>query len=189
MTISQVVAERSVPAEGDERYLVAFNDSASGWDNSEDKIRKAFEHNEFILYGQPIVKLMAGGDRRPHFEVFVRLLEEEQNLLPPGTFLPMLEHLNLGPELDRYVVRKLVTWFGGRQAEKKLGVAHLNLCNETFADQDFCAYVEEELKQAQTGGDALCFEFPNGDTGDAGATLALAAGLRKLGCQISVGAT
>ncbi len=172
-------------SETEQRYLVPMADATSGWDNPEEKLSKAFTQNEFILYGQSIVKLAPAGDKRPHFEVFVRLLEEEQNLIPPGTFLPMLEHFNLGPELDRYVVRKLLAWFQTRQPEKG-GIAHLNLCNETLADQDFCSYVGEELKQMQIGSDSLCFEFPGNESECPNS--ALADGLRKIGCQISVGA-
>jgi len=173
--------------ETEQRYLVAIGDTIAGWDNPEEKLSKAFSQNEFILYGQSIVKLAPGGDKRPHFEVFVRLQEEEQNLIPPGTFLPMLEHFNLGPELDRYVVRKLLAWFRVRQPEKG-GIAHLNLCSETFADQDFCSFVGAELKLMQIGGDSLCFEFPGKETDCPTGALALAEGLSKIGCRISVGA-
>jgi EAL domain-containing protein (putative c-di-GMP-specific phosphodiesterase class I) len=171
-----------------ERYLVNMGGSSTGWDRPLAKLTAAFEQKEFILFSQLIVRLAASPDRRQHFEVFIRLQEEEQNLAPPGTFLPMLEYYSLGPQLDRYVLRNLLDWYRTLRKDD-WGLSHLNLCAGTLADQDFCAFVEAECKRKQVGAEYLCFEFP-GNEGDypAGA-LALARGLKKLGCLISVGAT
>lgn len=174
-------------SETQERYLVSVAGTITGWDKPQEKLRKAFSKNEFILFSQSIVKLVPGGDKRPHFEVFVRLQEEEQNLIPPGTFLPILEYYNLGPQLDRYVARKLLAWYPSMH-RKERGIAHLNLCSETLANQDFCSFIAEELEQKQIGSDFLCFEFPGKITDYPASALALAEGLRKIGCQVSVGA-
>src|SRR3954471_18486760 len=119
-----------------ERYLVSIGGSTTGWDRPLDKLAAAFEQKQFILFGQSIVRLAASTDKRPHFEVFVRLEEEEQNLTPPGTFLPLLEHHNLGPKLDRYVVRTLLEWYV-TTSKDTWGIAHLNLCDGTLQDKDF----------------------------------------------------
>jgi EAL domain-containing protein (putative c-di-GMP-specific phosphodiesterase class I) len=168
-------------------YLVSVAGTASGWDKPQEKFAKAFAQSEFILFSQSIVKLVASEDRRPHFEIFVRLLEEEKHLIPPGSFLEMLEQLNLGPELDRYVVRKLLAWHRSLRPELR-GVAHLNLCSSTLGDPAFCAFVGEELKKSQIGADALCFEFPGHESNYPASAAALAEGLAKVGCRISVGA-
>ena len=171
----------------EQRYLVSLAGTISGWDKPQEKLRKAFTGNEFILYAQSIVQLLPAGDRKSHFEVFVRLQEEEQQLVPPGTFLPVLEYYNLGPQLDRYVVRKLLNLFG-KKSPGELGVAHLNLCSSTFADTEFCSFVGEELGRKQVPGDFLCFEFPGKEAAFPAGALALAENIKKIGCRISVGA-
>jgi EAL domain-containing protein (putative c-di-GMP-specific phosphodiesterase class I) len=173
--------------ETEERYLVSVSGTISGWDKPQEKLGKAFAQNEFILFSQSIVKLAPGGDKAAHFEIFVRLQEEERHLIPPGSFLPMLEYFNLGPELDRYVVRKLLAWYRTAPREQR-GIAHLNLCGGTLADPDFCAFVGEELKRNKIGGAALCFEFPGKETSYPASAVALAECLAKIGCRISVGA-
>lgn len=174
--------------EADDRYLVSVAGTIGGWDEPRDKLDRAFSQNEFILFSQSIVKLVAGGDKRAHFEVFVRLQEEEQHLIPPGTFLPILEHFNLGSALDRYVVSKLLAGYRTIRREQRGGVAHLNMCAATLADPDFGNFVGAELKRNEIGGDALCFEFPGKETSYPASAIALAEGLRKIGCGISVGA-
>jgi EAL domain-containing protein (putative c-di-GMP-specific phosphodiesterase class I) len=171
----------------EERYLVSVAGTISGWDRPQEKLSKAFAQNEFILFSQSIVRLAASADKKSHFEIFVRLQEEEQHLIPPGSFLPMLEYYNLGPELDRYVVRKLLAFYRAMRREQR-GVAHLNLCSATLADADFCAFVGAELKRNQIAGDALCFELPGKETNYPASAVALAEGLKKTGCLISVGA-
>ena len=170
-----------------ESYLVNVTSTMSGWDKPQEKLRKAFTQSEFILFGQSIIKLGAGGEKRAHFEVFVRLQEEEQHLIPPGSFLPMLEYFNLGPTLDRYVLRKLLGAYRSIKPEVR-GVAHLNLCNDTLADAEFCAFVEAELKRTQTMSELLCFEFPGKELNYPASAVLLAEGLKKIGCQVSVGA-
>lgn len=173
--------------ESEERYLVSVAGTISGWDKPQEKLSRAFSQNEFILFSQSIVKLAPGGDKGTHFEVFVRLQEEERHLIPPGSFLPMLEYFNLGPELDRYVVRKLLAGYSVMRREQR-GIAHLNLCSGTLADPDFCSFVGAELKRNKIGGDSLCFEFPGKESNYPASAVAMAEGLRKIGCRISVGA-
>ncbi len=171
----------------EQRYLVSLAGTISGWDKPQEKLRKAFAEEEFILYGQSIVRLLPAGDKKPHFEVFVRLQEEEQHLAPPGTFLPMLDYYNLGPQLDRYVVHRLLNSFG-KKRPGEWGIAHLNLCSGTFADKEFCSFVSEELGREQVPGDCLCFEFPGKEADFPASAQALAENFKKIGCHISVGA-
>ncbi len=172
-------------AKPDPHFLVAIADTFPGVANPQDKLVNAFVRQEFILYSQSILRLAPAADKRQHFEIFVRLMEEEQNLIPPGSFLPLLEHLNLGPQLDRYVVQKLLTFYLSVPREE-WGIAHLNLCDATFDDQDFCAYVEDELAQQHVDGDFLCFEFPAEESRRPPSALTLARGLQQLGCRISL---
>ena len=171
----------------EEGYLVSIAGTMSGWDKPQEKFNAAFAKNEFILFTQSIVKLTAGGDKRAHFEVFVRLQEEERHLIPPGSFLPMLEHLNLGPTLDRYVVHTLLGGFRTVKPEQR-GVAHLNLCGAMLGDAEFCGVVEAELKRTGITGDSLCFEFPAHETNYPVSAISLVEGLRRIGCQVSAGA-
>lgn len=173
--------------EAEQRYLVSLSGTVSGWDKPQEKFHKAFAENEFILYGQSILRLLPAGEKRPHFEVFVRLQEEEQQCVPPGTFLPMLEYYNLGPRLDRYVVQKLLELFVKRRSQEG-AVAHLNLCDSTFADKDFCGFVGEELAKKQVPPECLCFEFQCKDSAYPASAQVLAEDLKKIGCRISVGA-
>mgnify|MGYP003339416733 CR=1 FL=1 len=168
-------------------YLLNVTATMSGWDKPQEKLRQAFTNNEFVLYTQPIIKIGKGAEKRGHFEVFVRLQEEEKHQLQPGSFLPMLEHYCLCPTLDRYVVRKLLAHLRSLKPEQR-SVAHLNLCNATLADPDFCDFVTAEIYATELLPELLCFEIPGRETNYPASAVALAENLKEIGCQISIGA-
>ena len=87
--------------------LQKLDDELAGWKEPAQHLRQALDKDELALYCQPIAAL-AGAVRFPMAEVLIRLREEEKALLPPGDFLPVFEHYNMMPDLDRWVVRKVV---------------------------------------------------------------------------------
>lgn len=167
-------------------YLRCFISDVTGWEDPQKKLAKAFAQNEFLLYCQSIHKLKLGGDNRPHLEIFVRLKEEEQNLMPPGTFLPILEHYKLGPKLDQYVLRQALVWH--RSNRRDVGsVIHINLCQGTLADPEFPSFVLAELKATGCRGESLCFEIPDVNKPCDPVTCEFAKRLKAGGCSIAVG--
>ncbi len=167
-------------------YLRCLISDLTGWENPLQKLAKAFAQNEFVLYSQSVLKLEPGGDNRPRMEIFVRLKEEERNLMPPGTFLPILEHYKQGPKLDRYVLRRALAWHCGNRRDAG-AVLHMNLCCGTIADPEFPLFVADELKGAGLGGDSLCFEIPDVNEPCEPDTREFASRLRAVGCTLAVG--
>src|SRR5687767_6501032 len=62
-------------------------------------LRQALSEEAFELYCQPIAALAGLVRAYPMGEVLIRLREEEDAMLPPGEFLPVLEHYGLMPQL------------------------------------------------------------------------------------------
>jgi EAL domain-containing protein (putative c-di-GMP-specific phosphodiesterase class I) len=166
-------------------YLRCLTSDLTGWKNPLQKLAKAFAQNDFVLFSQSILRLQAGDDDRRHLEIFVRLKEEERNLVPPGTFLPILEHYNQGPKLDRYVLRRALVWHRGNHRDHG-SVLHMNLCRGTLADLEFPLFVADELAAAGVGGDSLCFEIPDVNKPCEPGTREFARKLRAVGCTVAV---
>lgn len=167
-------------------YLRSIASDLMGWGDPQKKLANAFLHDEFVLYGQSIVKLASQANDRARTEIFVRLKEEEQNLIPPGTFLPILEYHNLGPTLDRYVLRKALVWCS-TNGPKPGCVIHINLCYGTLTDLDFPAFVVTELKATGLRGDGLCFEIPQLNRPYGSTTLEFVKKLKAAQCHMAVG--
>jgi EAL domain-containing protein (putative c-di-GMP-specific phosphodiesterase class I)/PAS domain-containing protein len=122
----------------------------------------AIEHDEFRLYYQSIAALGAAGEGASFREILLRLKEEEDNLLPPGSFLPVAEEHGLMPQVDRWVVRHVLE----AAAVECLGgdpVYFVNVAAQTVAEGSLAAFVRAELASRSLRGSILCFEFPEPD--------------------------
>lgn len=125
-----------------------------------DRIVSAITRGEFSLFYQPIRPLQVTTGLPEHYEIFVRLLEEEANLMPPGAFFPLAEEHGLLPQLDRWVVEHLLAWISSRKAAIDRGqVAFLNIAADTLCDADFPDFLEYQLRKNGVSGGALCFEI------------------------------
>ena len=128
----------------------------AGWARPLERLRQALDKDDFSLYCQPVLALQPGAATRyPIGEVLVRMREEEQAMLPPGEFLPVLEHYNMMPELDRWVVRNLAKRLA---AASPIPAFALNVSAQTIADAEFPKYVAEVAQAAQLGPGSLVFE-------------------------------
>lgn len=68
------------------------------------RLEEALVNNTFILYVQPIVPVLDALQRR-HYEVLVRLREENGEIIPPMAFIPAAERYGFMPKLDRWVIK------------------------------------------------------------------------------------
>ena len=67
------------------------------------RLEEALVTNAFVLYVQPIVPVLDPLQRR-HYEVLVRLREENGEIIPPMAFIPAAERYGFMPKLDRWVI-------------------------------------------------------------------------------------
>jgi EAL domain-containing protein (putative c-di-GMP-specific phosphodiesterase class I) len=124
------------------------------------RLRQAIDRDEFALYCQPILSLL-GSERYPMAEVLVRLREEEKALLPPGDFLPVFEHYQMMPELDRWVVRETVRRLA---AGSKIRRFTINVHGQTLEDVEFPRFVAAQLSSNRVPSESLLFEIDESDT-------------------------
>lgn len=181
------VAAMDAPT-GQALYVEAITEQLPGWTSAADRLTAALQNNEFCLYGQTIAALVAGG--KPLCEILIRLIEEEQNLMPPGAFIPLAEEHGLMPSLDRWVVRNVLEWLASRRKadpDHSMMICCINLSAATIADPYFAAYVREQLQIFDIPGANLCFEVGENDAAAHLAdTARQSARLKEVGCRIAL---
>src|SRR5258708_17539063 len=97
-----------------------MDDESTIQKNIADKLIAALKTGGFVLYAQKILRLASpAGSERPFQEILGRFREEEEKLLPPGTFFPMLQEYRLLPYVDRWVVSRLATWIQESRARER----------------------------------------------------------------------
>ena len=129
--------------------------------NIADKLIAALKTGGFVLYAQRILPLRAGAGEAPFQEVLVRFKEEEEKLLPPGTFFPMLEEYRLLPYVDRWVVGRLAAWIQEGRARNpgwRAPANGVNLSEDTLREAKFTDFVARNIQASKLPEGSFTFE-------------------------------
>ncbi len=157
-------------------------------DDTADRLIDALNQDGFILYRQRITALRP--DREAYQEILVRFKEEEEKLLPPGTFIPVLESSHLMHILDRWVLNRVIKWIHARRRTDPLWNApcsSINLSNDSLASRDFPDFVRTQLEKGKISGRKVAFEIPEEDAASHAAALErLTSILVPLGCRFTL---
>lgn len=152
------------------------------WADPLGQLRAAIEADQFTLLCQPIRALIGEGGY-PLAEILVRLREEETALLPPGDFLPILEHYRMMPLLDRWVVRHTIK----ACADSRIPRFSINVSRQTLADSSFPVFVGEALRHSRFNPTSILFEIDESDIlGDEKSSAQFAAAIKTLGCGVMI---
>ena len=130
------------------------------------KLRAGFisqlKEDNFVLFFQPIVPASTGSAGAEAFrEILVRYKDEEKDLLPPGSFLPLLEEQGLMPLLDRWVVGRLLKWGRDTNATgRRMPHCSVNLAIDTVRrDQAFGDYALRGMQKMGIAPASITFEI------------------------------
>jgi EAL domain-containing protein (putative c-di-GMP-specific phosphodiesterase class I) len=129
--------------------------------NIADKLIAALKTGGFVLYAQTILPLGASAGGPPFQEVLVRFKEEEEKLLPPGTFFPMLQEYRLLPYVDRWVVGRLAEWIQESRARnpgRPAPVNGVNLSEDTLRESKFTDFVARHIQASKLPEGSFTFE-------------------------------
>ncbi len=126
-------------------------------------IGRALDQSRFRIFAQPILPLQS--PLAPlHYEILVRMQDEQGNPVAPDRFIPAAERWVLMPAVDRWVLAHL---FRG-QAEH-LRVWHkrypdrfmfaVNLSATTLMDDSFLPYLKRQFADHEVPYPSICFEI------------------------------
>ena len=162
--------------------LQGLDDQLAGWGEPASRLREALANDELALYCQPVAAL-AGPMRFPIAEVLIRLHEEEKAMLPPGEFLPAFEHYGMMPDLDRWVLRKVLEHIARGSRIERFAI---NVSTQTLKDAAFAKAAAVELVTAGVPGTAMLFEINEPDTlARIEDCVRFATGVRAVGCGVN----
>jgi diguanylate cyclase (GGDEF)-like protein/PAS domain S-box-containing protein len=89
-------------------YEPAMSERVAGKPTMESRLRHALEREEFVLHYQPKVNL---GGQLTGAEALIRWQDPEAGLVPPGSFIPLLEETGLISDVGQWAMRRALADF------------------------------------------------------------------------------
>ncbi|MFW2438396.1 MAG: diguanylate cyclase domain-containing protein, partial [Arenicellales bacterium] len=122
------------------------------------KLTDAIRADRLVLYCQDIVPVVADKKSGHHCEVLVRMLDDNDGIIPPDRFLPAAERYNLISSLDRWVVSHSFAWYSRHCTGTGLDTLAINLSGASVTDGGFLEHIKNEMKNYQVPAGVICFE-------------------------------
>jgi diguanylate cyclase (GGDEF)-like protein len=110
---------------------------------SETQLRVALDQGRFLFQGQPILDLRR--DRVPHYELLLRMVGQDDELLPPAAFLGEAERCGLLMTIERWAVQRAIRLLGRDGHGPHPYALSVNLSGRAFSDGELLALIEREL--------------------------------------------
>lgn len=126
------------------------------------RITKAIGEDRFCLYYQTIAPVSPHSTEGQHYELLVRMVDEEGGLVAPMEFIPAAERYNLMPSIDRWVISAA---FAGLErshrakSSRDLETCTINLSGASVNDELFLDFIRDQFAQHAVTPQAICFEI------------------------------
>ncbi len=155
------------------------------------RIQNVLEENRFRLFFQPIAKLNPTTDEENliHGEVLIRMLDENNELLSPGTFLPAAERYGLMLAIDRWVIENTFDMLNLDQSRvnQRMSTCCINLSGQSLSDDRFMDFLVHQIEDCGLKPNLLCFEITEtaviANLSQASKMISV---LREMGCRFAL---
>jgi len=124
------------------------------------RISKALEENRFVLYCQPICNIALSNCN--HYEILVRLIDEEEKINPPMAFIPAAERYNMMSLIDSWIFKKSLKIISNLLCTTDIGtkpVFAINLSAQSLCDDEFLSLVQLQFTEHNIDPSYICFEI------------------------------
>jgi diguanylate cyclase (GGDEF)-like protein/PAS domain S-box-containing protein len=153
-------------------------------------IPKALAEDRFLLMVQTITPLQADNNLKPHYEILLRMVSEEGDLVSPAVFIPAAERYNLMPAVDHWVVAHVFNFlhdYAHNNGTKDLPVLAINLSGESMGSEELLAYIRAQFELKIIPAANICFEITEtAAIGNLNEAISFIKSLKKLGCEFAL---
>lgn len=146
------------------------------------RINSALDNNEFVLYFQKIVSL---NNTQEHYEVLIRMFDDNGKTIPPNSFIPAAERFNIMSSVDNWVIKNTLSVMQEKiYSELNLSI---NLSGQSLSDLSFMRDCITKIKNSHVSPNRICFEITEtAMIANLNSAIHSISTLRKLGCTIAL---
>ncbi|MDH5444848.1 MAG: EAL domain-containing protein [Gammaproteobacteria bacterium] len=133
---------------------MAEHEQVSHWGQ---KIKQALKTNHFKLVFQPIVSLH--GEPGAHYEVLVRMLDDENEEIAPREFIPAAEQMHMMNFIDRWVIMNTLMLLSQKQQAGEQTRFFVKLSASSLCDEEFLGWFRERLHASKIDPNNIVLEI------------------------------
>ncbi len=123
------------------------------------RIQAALREDRFVLYAQEIAPVAPG--RPMHYEILLRLRDEQDAILGPYAFMPTAERYHMMPAIDRWVITHTLALLQAQR--ERVGrcevVWGINLSGQSLTDDTFLDFIVDSFAPTGIPPQHICFEI------------------------------
>jgi len=121
------------------------------------RINSALERDGFRLVYQPIVSIH--GDPNESYEVFMRMVGDDNELIMPSQYLNTAEKAGLMTKIDRWIIAHALGVLADKRASGSPTQLYIKLSADSILDKSLLPWLSEQLKGRRLAGDSVGFEI------------------------------
>jgi diguanylate cyclase (GGDEF)-like protein len=153
------------------------------------RLRTAITEDRLRLDAQLVAPFVTGASVRPHYELLLRMIDEDGATLGPDRFLAAANRYHLMPLLDRWVMDRAITLLAPHAAllsKRSVGFA-INLSAQSLDDEGFADFLGEKLERSGLEPSLFGFELTeHASIASIARAETLMRRLRRLGCGVAL---
>lgn len=123
-----------------------------------ERLNQALESDWFSLYAQAIVPLDDSTDT--HYELLLRMTDDQGKTYSPGVFLPAAERYNLMSKIDCWVVDNAITLMAkNTNFINQVQFCSINLSGQSLSSPEVLNFIINKIDETAIDGEKICFEI------------------------------
>lgn len=127
-------------------------------------VQAALDNGHFRLLFQPILSLR--GSDKEHYEVLLRMVDEENNAISPNEFLDAAAEIGATTKIDRWVILEGIKVLSQHRAAGNDTRLLINLSRESIKDTTLPPWLGVAFKAAKLPPEAIIFQIHENDIND-----------------------
>ena len=123
------------------------------------RIQKALDQNRFQLNYQPIIGISENCTESVHYEILLRMISEQGEIIPPGAFMSSAERYLLMPKIDIWVVENLFNWLSQYGHYNSNEIFAINLSGQSLVDETLLYRIKQLFEEYAIPSSCISFEI------------------------------
>jgi len=148
-------------------------------------IQQALDTDKFKLLFQPIISLR--GSDEEYYEVYLRMIDQDGNVVQPNQFLDIAEEMSASTKIDRWVILESIKMLADHRNKGNKTKLIVNISKHSICDETLVPWLSVAFKAAKLPADTMVFQAQEVDiTNHLNAAKTFSEGLSKIKTQLSI---